>query len=69
MRRNVPRPQPARCSCMGGGNRAKEHSKPGATAAEHGNVFAHAGACVHSELSNTTRPMPKARTVTRLKLQ
>lgn len=69
MRRNDPRPQPALCSCMGTGVRAPEHAKPGKTAAEHGDVFAHTGACYHDELSRTTRARARAPLAAKLNLQ
>lgn len=54
---------------MGGGDQAKEHAKPGAGAADHGDPFAHKNGCIHSELQHTTKPAPKKRTVQRLRLQ
>lgn len=58
MRRRRLRQEPARCVCMGGAHRAKEHSKPGATAAEHTNPR-----CVHDELQHTTRRKRNTATV------
>jgi hypothetical protein len=54
---------------MGGTDAAREHGKPGARAADHGDVFRHVGGCIHSELSNTTKAPKKERTVQRLRLQ
>lgn len=69
MKRKVQRQEPIRCACEGGGNRAKEHAKPGSKAAHHGNPFNHSPGCIHSELQHTTRPTEKKRTVNRLRLQ
>lgn len=69
MRRRPPNQQPARCLCQPGADAHAEHWKPGKRAAEHGDVFAHKGACSHSELSRTTKPLPKVRTVQRLRLR
>lgn len=69
MRRRTHRDVPARCSCMGGPNRAAEHSRPGKTTADHGDVFAHRGGCIHSELSHTTTARKPPRGVERLRLQ
>jgi hypothetical protein len=60
----VPRIEPVKCICEGGGHRAKEHAKPGAKAPVHLDAR-----CLHDELGNTTRPAPKKRTVTRLRLE
>lgn len=46
----------ARCTCMGGADQAREHGKPKATAADHGNPFRGTG-CIHSELALTTAPI------------
>ena len=59
--------EPARCKCEGGKDSAREHKKPGAKAADHGNIFKHKGACIHSELSVTTTPRPKQQTVMRIR--
>jgi hypothetical protein len=69
MTRRKPTVQPIRCSCEGGGDRAKEHGKPGAKAADHGDPFAGKKGCIHSELQHTTKRVKKARTVQRLRLQ
>lgn len=63
MPRRRPEIQPVHCPCEGGGNRAKEHAKPGTKAPIH-----LTGECVHSELEHTTRRTPKARTVPRIRL-
>lgn len=68
MKRRTHREQSARCKCMGGPDRAKEHAKPGVSVAEHGNVWTHTGACIHSELSNTTKAERKQPTVQRLRI-
>lgn len=62
MPRRVPRIEPVRCECEGGAHRAKEHAKPGSKAPIH---FGH---CPHSEMKHTTRPLPKPRTVPRIRL-
>ncbi|MDB4876448.1 MAG: hypothetical protein JWM41_2894 [Gemmatimonadetes bacterium] len=54
---------------MPGADSAREHAKPGAKAADHGDVFAHRGGCIHSELSLTTKPRREPVTVERLRLQ
>lgn len=59
--------EPARCSCEGGSDQAKEHARPGSKAADHGNVFTHKGACIHSQLSQTTQRTPKTITVKRIR--
>jgi hypothetical protein len=60
--RRPPRIEPVHCDCEGGGDRAKEHAKPGAKAPIH------LGNCPHSELRHTTRARPKPRTVPRIRL-
>lgn len=68
-RRRTHREQPARCSCMPGRDSAREHGRPGAKAADHGDPFRHKKGCVHSELQHTTKPKARAITVNRLRLQ
>lgn len=60
-------PEPARCTCEGGKDQAREHAKPGKKAADHGDIFAHSGACIHSELAKTTKRKPKPQTVMRIR--
>jgi hypothetical protein len=68
MKRKTPTVQPVRCSCEGGGNRAPEHARPGAKAADHGDPFSHVPGCVHSDLQRTTAPAKRRKTIQRIRL-
>lgn len=70
-RRYSNKTEPARCKCEGGSDRAAQHGKPGAKAADHGDPFFrdHRPGCIHSELQRTTKPTPKKRTCRRLRLE
>jgi hypothetical protein len=59
--------EPTRCKCEGGADRAQQHAKPHAKAADHGNPFKRTDACIHSELQLTSRGARKSVGVQRLR--
>lgn len=77
MRRRTHRAQPnPRCSCVRVTDTPEWHGAHSSgsglstrSAAQHGDVFAHTGGCMHSELSLTTKPRRKLPGVRVIKLQ
>lgn len=64
-------PEPARCKCEGGADRAPEHGKPRKKAADHGDPYGPRPKkpCIHSELLLTTAPLAKKHGVARIRLR
>lgn len=77
MRRRTHREQPhGRCRCVHVTETPEWHGAHSSgsgistkNGAQHGDVFSHRGACIHSELSFTTQPRRMGQTVNRIILR
>lgn len=68
MRRPRYRDQPSWCPCMHATDTAEWHGTRRSGAGLVSRTALHLSTCVHSELTQTTRPLAKRRTVRRLTL-